>query len=52
MKSTPEEIRARAERILAVAVVTHTMPLGNVTAMTDQERALLGNWIRSGATLR
>ncbi|OLD01323.1 MAG: hypothetical protein AUI99_07515 [Gemmatimonadetes bacterium 13_1_40CM_3_69_22] len=49
---TPEEIRARAERILAVAVVTHTMPLGNVTAMTDQERALLGNWIRSGATLR
>ncbi|OLC37754.1 MAG: hypothetical protein AUH81_05490 [Candidatus Rokubacteria bacterium 13_1_40CM_4_69_5] len=49
---TPQEIRARAERILAVAVETHTMPLGNVTAMTDQERALLGNWIRSGATLR
>jgi len=49
---TPEEIRARAKRILAVAVETHTMPLGNVTAMTDQERALLENWIRSGATLR
>src|SRR2546426_4544194 len=49
---TPEEIRAPAERILAVAVVTHTMPLGDVTAMTDQGPAQLGNWIRSGATLR
>ena len=49
---TPQEIRARAERILAVAVETHAMPLGNVTAMTDQERALLGNWISSGAALR
>jgi uncharacterized membrane protein len=25
------------------------MPLGNVTGMTDEERELLGRWIRQGA---
>jgi len=49
---TPDEIRARAERILAVAVETHTMPLGNVTAITEEERAILARWIRDGARLR
>jgi len=49
---TPDEIRARADRILAVAVQTRTMPLGNVTGMTEEERETLGRWIRSGAPLR
>jgi len=31
------------------AVQTRAMPLGNVTGMTDAERALLGRWIRLGA---
>src|SRR5438128_226340 len=49
---TPDEIRANAPRILTVAVDAHTMPLGNVTGMTVEERVLLGTWIRGGAILR
>ncbi len=46
---TPEQIRARADAIDAVAVRSRAMPLGNVTGMTDEERELLGRWIRQGA---
>lgn len=46
---TPELIRVNAERIYATAVETKIMPLGNYTGMTDEERALLGAWIRQGA---
>ena len=49
---TPDQIRASAPRILAVAVDAQTMPLGNLTGMTADERALLGSWIRAGAPLR
>ena len=49
---TPDEIRANAPRILAVAVDAQTMPLGNLTGMTPEERELVGRWIRTGATLR
>jgi len=49
---TPDEIRANAPRILAVAVDAQTMPLGNVTGMTPEERELVGRWIRAGALLR
>jgi uncharacterized membrane protein len=49
---TPDEIRANAPRILTVAVATQTMPLGNLTGMTPDEREHLGRWIRAGATLR
>jgi uncharacterized membrane protein len=44
---TPEEIEARRAQIYAVAVATRTMPLGNVTGMTEEERALLGSWTGS-----
>jgi uncharacterized membrane protein len=44
---TPDEIRRQAERIQAVAVDAHTMPLGNLTGITLEERALLGRWIAS-----
>jgi len=49
---TPEQIRSQAQRIEAVAVAAQTMPLGNVTGMTVEERELLGRWIREGARLR
>lgn len=49
---TPEQIRSQAEQIYAVAVAARTMPLGNLTGMTDEERALLGRWIRQGARIR
>ena len=40
------EVEARLDRILAVSVDSKTMPLGNLTEMTDEERAILGAWIR------
>lgn len=48
---TPEEIRKHAQAIKKTAVDTVTMPLGNVTEITDEERALLGAWIRAGASI-
>jgi cytochrome c len=48
---TPEQIRAAAARIKARAVATQGMPLGNVTHMTADERAVLGDWIAGGAKL-
>jgi uncharacterized membrane protein len=49
---TPEEIAAQAAAIETVAVQTHTMPLGNLTHMTDSERRLLGAWIAQGAKIK
>jgi len=40
---TPEQIRTRAERI-AVTVQTRYMPIGNLTGMTDEERAMVAGW--------
>ncbi len=48
---TPQEIASRAAMIEAVAVASDTMPLGNVTHMTDAERRLLGAWISQGAKI-
>ncbi|HEU0301769.1 MAG TPA: urate hydroxylase PuuD [Longimicrobium sp.] len=46
---TPEQIRARIDRIRARAVETQTMPPANKTHITDEERALLARWIAQGA---
>jgi uncharacterized membrane protein len=46
---TPEHVVANATLIREQAVDTHAMPLGNLTNMTDTERATLGAWIASGA---
>ena len=46
---TPANIAANAANIEKQAVTTHAMPLGNVTGMTDAERATLGAWIAAGA---
>jgi uncharacterized membrane protein len=45
---TPEAIAAQGDRIGVRAVTTKTMPLGNLTGMPDDERALLGAWIAQG----
>jgi uncharacterized membrane protein len=42
-------IRANAQRIYAQTVLSDAMPLGNVTQMTAEERALVGRWVRAGA---
>ncbi len=45
----PQRIADLAPRILARAVLTETMPLGNLTGMTAEERRTLGAWIAQGA---
>ena len=44
---TRAEIEARADDIERMAVLTHAMPPGNATGMTEDERALLAAWIAS-----
>lgn len=48
---TAEQIRDMAPKIRAVAVLTKTMPVGNETAMTADERRILGRWIAEGAEI-
>jgi uncharacterized membrane protein len=49
MFDTPEQIIARSARIRERAVVTRTMPPGNKTKITEEERDLLRRWIEQGA---
>lgn len=49
---TPEQIKSRAAQIKERAVILKTMPLGNKTGITEEERALLGRWIDQGADTR
>lgn len=44
---TLEQIEASAPLILARAVNSKEMPPGNLTGMSDEERALLGAWLKS-----
>ncbi|HSE93561.1 MAG TPA: urate hydroxylase PuuD [Methylomirabilota bacterium] len=48
----PETIRERAAQIKERTVTTRTMPFGNKTGMTDEERRLLGRWVDQGARLQ
>lgn len=47
----PRRVRELAPRILVRVVQTRTMPLGNLTGMTDEERAKIGAWIAQGAPI-
>ncbi len=51
MFDTPAEIQKHADRILVRAVQTKTMPQGNKTGITEEERELIGVWIEQGAKL-
>jgi uncharacterized membrane protein len=46
---TPAQIVANADGIRAQAVASRAMPLGNLTRMTDDERAKLRAWLDAGA---
>ena len=46
---TPESAAAKADLIYERSVVLQTMPLGNVTEMTDEERDIVGAWYEAGA---
>ena len=45
---TPERIRAAAPRIHQQTIATQAMPIGNLTQMKPEERALLGQWLAAG----
>ncbi|MFL5351071.1 urate hydroxylase PuuD [Archangium sp.] len=45
---TPDAIHTHADRVFVRAVSTKTMPLGNITGMTEEERALVGAWFAQG----
>lgn len=42
---TPDQIRANAQKIYDQSVKTKTMPFGNMTRMTQEERDILGRWV-------
>jgi uncharacterized membrane protein len=46
---TPQQIRAQAQKIWQQAVQTRAMPIGNLTQITDEERAVLDAWFAAGA---
>ncbi len=49
MLDTPERIRLQATAIVSQAAMTNAMPPGNVTEITQEERALLAAWLAAGA---
>jgi len=49
MMDTPEQIAAKKDSIYERTVVLKTMPIGNLTQMTDEERELIGAWYETGA---
>jgi uncharacterized membrane protein len=49
---SPGEVLKNAQRIYQQTVVTRMMPLGNVTQMPDEERAVLAAWIAAGGTAK
>jgi uncharacterized membrane protein len=48
---TSREIQTWAPRIFERVVVTKTMPLANLTEMTDEERAAIQSWYSGGASV-
>lgn len=51
MLDTPTRVAERAEKLHTVVVQTQTMPLGNLTGMTEEERAKFGAWVAAGAPI-
>ena len=41
-------MHAASAKVKQMAVDSDVMPLGNMTGMTDEERATLGAWIEAG----
>ena len=48
---TPKQIKFKAASIYQRTVLLKTMPIGNITGMTDEERALVAAWYESGARI-
>jgi uncharacterized membrane protein len=48
---SPEAVKLQAQNIYQQVVVTKQMPMNNATGLTDAERALVGQWFTSGASV-
>jgi uncharacterized membrane protein len=46
---SPAAIGRHAQQIYQQVVLMKSMPLGNATQMTDEERAVIGRWFDAGA---
>jgi uncharacterized membrane protein len=51
MLDTAPQMKQYAGRIEATVAVERTMPLANMTGMTDEERRLLARWVETGAQI-
>lgn len=51
MFDDPRTVQAFAARIKFRAVDSHTMPFGNKTNITQEEREILGRWVDAGASI-
>ena len=49
MLDTAPQMKQYARRIEARVAVERTMPLANMSGMTDEERWALGRWVKTGA---
>ena len=49
MFDTPEQIQKMKDKIMVRAILTNTMPQGNKTNMTQDEREAIKQWILQGA---
>jgi uncharacterized membrane protein len=47
-----EALKQHAQSVYQMSVVNKVMPMNNATGMTEAERALIGQWFRSGAPVR
>ena len=46
---TPADVLQNSQRVYQQVVVTRIMPLGNVTQVTEEERAVIAAWVKAGA---
>lgn len=46
---SPDALKQHAQAVYQQAVVTRAMPMNNATGLTEEERALIGLWFKSGA---
>jgi len=48
---TAQQMKQYAQRIEVTAAVERTMPLANISGMTEEERSALGRWVETGAKI-
>jgi uncharacterized membrane protein len=49
---SPEVLKRHAAAIYQQVVVQKAMPMSNLTQMSDQERAIIAVWFKSGAPVQ